>query len=102
MEMRLDDWLPSLERAQAWNDWTGEEMLLQLAGHLQEWSLLSSSEKASYAEAVKALKMRLDPGSRALAAQDFRHTSQGDQERVADFIRRLERTFYVAYGREGM
>ena len=107
VEMRLDDWLPSLERAQAWNDWTGEEMLLQLAGHLcgqalQEWSLLSSSEKASYAEAVKALKMRLDPGSRALAAQDFRHTSQGDQERVADFIRRLERTFYVAYGREGM
>ncbi len=46
--------------------------------------------------------MRLDPGSRTLAAQDFRHTSQADDEKVADFIRRLERTFNVAYGREGM
>ena len=51
---------------------------------------------------LRALKLRLDPGSRALAAQDFRHTSQGDHKRVANFIRRLERTFYVAYGREGM
>ena len=46
--------------------------------------------------------MRLDPGSKALAAQDFRHTFQGDAERVADFIRRLERTFNIAYGRDGM
>ena len=29
-------------------------------------------------------------------------TSQGDNEKVADFIRRLERTFNVSYGREGM
>ena len=107
LEMRLEDWLPSLERAKAWNDWTEEETLLQLAGHLrgralQEWGLLQSSDKATYSKAVEALRLRLDPGSRALAAQDFRHTCQGDHERVADFIRRLERTFNVAYGREGM
>ena len=44
-EIRLDDWLPSLERAATWNEWTEEEHLLQLAGHLrgralQEWGLL--------------------------------------------------------------
>lgn len=30
-EMRLDDWLPSLQRASTWNEWTDEELLLQLA-----------------------------------------------------------------------
>ena len=58
--------------------------------------------KSSYSQAIGALRARLDPGSRTLAAQDFRHTSQADSENVADFIRRLERTFNVAYGREGM
>lgn len=80
---------------------------MQLAGHLrgrarQEWSLLSDAVKVSYTEAIKALRLRLNPGSRTLAAQEFRHTSQSYNERVADFIRRLERTFNVAYGREGM
>ena len=37
-----------------------------------------------------------------MAAQDFRHTVQGETELVADFIRRLERTFQIAYGRDGM
>lgn len=78
--------------------------MLQLAGHLrghtfQEWSLLCSSEKASYAVTVKALKLPLDPGSRTLEAHKFRHTLQSDTEKVADFIRRLEHTFN---GREGM
>ena len=40
--------------------------------------------------------------SRTLAAQEIRHTTQGDTEKVADFIRRLEHTFNVAYGREDM
>ena len=40
-----------------------------------------------------ALRVRLDPGGRALAAQDFRHTFQRETEQVGDFIRRLERTF---------
>ena len=107
LEVRLDDWLPSLGRAKLWNDWTEEELILQLAGHLrgralQEWGLLSADDKKSYTRAVEALKSRLDPGSRTLAAQEFRHTTQGEAEKVADFIRRLERTFNVAYGREGM
>ena len=106
-EVRLDEWLPSLERACTWNQWSEEELLLQLAGHLQghalqEWVLLDADTKKSYSKAVEALCTRLDPGSRALAAQDFRHTSQGDEGKVADFIRCLERTFNVAYGREGM
>ena len=54
-------------------------MLLQFAGHLRgralmEWNLLSSKVKQTFKVAPQALKSRLDPGSRALAAQDFRHT----------------------------
>ena len=37
-----------------------------------------------------------------MAAQDFRHLSQADTESVANYIRRLERTFRVAYGRDNM
>ena len=106
-EMRLDDWLPSLQRASTWNEWTDEELLLQLAGHLcgralQEWGLLDQHSKSTYASAVESLRGRLDPGSRTLAAQDFRHTCQEDKEPVATFIRRLERTFQVAYGHDSM
>ena len=48
-ELRLDYWLPSMERAKAWNGWTTEECLLQMAGHLQgrallEWNLLKDDE----------------------------------------------------------
>jgi len=52
--------------------------------------------------AVESLRVRLDPGSRTLAAQDFRHTRQGNQECVSTFIRRLERTFQIAYGHDAM
>ena len=105
--MCIDDWLPALERASTWNGWTEEERLMQLAGHLrgralQEWNLLSDGDKGSYADATQALRNCLDPGGRALAAQDFRHTVQGETELVADFIRRLERTFQIAHGRDGM
>ena len=48
------------------------------------------------------MRSRLDPSSRALAAQDFRHASQQGGESVADFIRRLEQLFKLAYGRDGM
>ena len=106
-EVRIDEWLPALEQARVWNDWTEEELLMQLAGHLrsralQEWELLDVDTKTSYIRAIEALRLRLDPGSRTLAVQDFRHTSQAEDEKVAHFIRRLERTFNVAYGREGM
>ena len=106
-EIRLDDWLPALQRASQWNQRTEEEQLLQLAGHLrgralQEWSLIIASDKQSWDDAVRALRSRLEPGSRVLAAQDFRHTSQAEAESTADFIRRLERTFQVAYGYDNM
>ena len=106
-EVRLDEWLPSLERACMWNEWSEEELLLQLAGHLrgqalQEWVLLDVDMKKSYTKAIEALHVPLDPGSRAIAAQDFWHTFQGDEAKVADFIHHLDCTFNVAYGREGM
>ena len=45
----LEDWQPTLERAGHWNGWSGDEMLLQLAGHLrgralQEWNLIRPDE----------------------------------------------------------
>ena len=107
IDVTFEDWLPSLERAAVWNSWTEEESLLQLAGYLrgrafQEWNLLQPEERQDYKRAVQEMAKRLDPGSRSLAAQDFRHTRQRDAEIVADFIRRLEKTFQVAYGKDGM
>ena len=37
-----------------------------------------------------------------MAAQQFRHCSQMDSEHVTDYIRRFEKTFHVAYGREAI
>ena len=51
---------------------------------------------------MSALRNRLDPGSKIMAAQDFRHASQDENEKVEDFIRRLERLFKVAYGRDSL
>ena len=106
-EVRLNDWLPSLQRASQWNGWEQEERLIQLAGHLkgralQEWNLLEEAQKDSYDEAVKSLRGRLDTGSKAMAAQDFRHLAQEGKEKVTDFICRLEKTFRLAYGQESM
>ena len=91
-------------RASTWNRWTEEE---QLAGHLRgralaEWNLLSPEEKSTYAVARDALRARLDPGSRVLAAQDFRHAIQRDDEPVADYIQRGERCFQIAYGHDSL
>ena len=106
-EILLDDWLPGLQRAATWNGWTQQEHLIQLAGYLrgralQEWSLLDQKEKDNLDTAIASLRRRLDPGSKTLAAQDFRHTLQKEGEAVSDFIRRLERTFRIAYGRDAM
>ena len=106
-EVRLEDWLPTLDRAATWNGWSDEEKLMQLAGHLrgravQEWNLISPEEKATFTAAVDALRMRLDPGNRVLATQDFRHACQNESESVIDYVRRLERLFQVAYGRDGL
>ena len=91
--MRLDDWLPSLERAKAWNGWTTEECLLQMAGHLKgrallEWNLLKDDDdkRDTMEKAVRALRNRLDEGGRALAAQDFRHLLQKEGETVSGYI----------------
>ena len=56
------------------------------------------ADKATFEKAVTALREVLGPGSKVLAAQDFRHTSQNEGESVSAFIRRLERTFSIAYG----
>ena len=106
-EVRLEDWLPSLKRAAQWNSWSDEEQVMQLAGYLrgrasQEWNLLSAEELVDFGKAVNALQERLEPGSRVLAGQDFRHTVQEEAEKVTDYIRRLERAFQVAYGRDKM
>ena len=80
---------------------------MQLADHLkgcalQEYNLLRPEERASFESAVEALRSRLEPGSKAVAAQDFRHATQKDSELVADFVRRLERIFRIAYGHDPM
>ena len=104
-ESRFDDWLPTLKRAADWNEWTADDLLIQLAGHLkgralQEWNLLSHSERERYELATAGLRSRLDPGSRIMAAQDFRHAAQEESEKVSDFIRRLEQLFKLAYGHD--
>ena len=80
--VQLDDWLPALERASEWNGWSAGDLLLQFAGHLrgralQEWNLIDSAEKQTYSDAREALRLRLDPGTKTLAAQEFRHSLQG-------------------------
>ena len=96
-----------LKRAADWNGWTDDNLLLQLAGHqkgraLQEWNLLSDKERETYRKATAALQGRLDPGSRIMAAQDFRHASQEENKKVCDFIRRMEQLFKIAYGHESI
>ena len=105
--IRPDDWIPALERASKWNGWSAEEKLLQLAGHLrgralEEWNLLSEQEASSYRLALANLRERLDPGSKVLAGQDFRHARQNEGELVSEYIRRLERAFQIAFGRDRM
>ena len=105
--LSFQDWLPTLQRAATWNEWTEAETLLQLAGHLrgragQEWALLSEGERLNLTVAITSLTSRLEPTSKVMAAQDFRHLTQHHAEPVSDFIRRLKRTFNLAYGSDGM
>ena len=87
----LDNWLPSLQTAATWYSWSEDEKLMQLGGQLhgitrQEWDLITDEEKETYLRAIQALKGKLEPVNKALAAQDFRHISQGDQESVSELI----------------
>ena len=99
IENSLDDWLPTLARAARWSGWSKDELLIQLAGHLkrharQEWSLMSEGDKADYERSVEALRARLDPGSKVMAAQDYCHATQDEGEKVSDFIHCLDKTFH--------
>ena len=98
-EVRFDNWMPTLEWAAHWNNWSDEEQLLQLAGRLRgktarEYGLLSTEDKQSFLCAVQALHTQLDPGSCALAAQGFCNHIQYYRETVSDYITRLERLSY--------
>ena len=80
---------------------------MQLAGYLrnkalQEWNLLSQEHRNTFEGAVKALRVGLDPGNQTLATLDFRHAVWKDSEAVADYVRRLERTFQIGFGRDRM
>ena len=64
--VKLEDWLPTLQRLALWNNSSPEEKLLQLAGHLrgralQEWDLLSNSDRL-----ICALRERLDPRGKSM------------------------------------
>ena len=103
--VRLDDWLPGLHLASRWNNWTSDEKLIQLAGHLRgraeaEWNLLADDETRDFEKAVCNLREQLDPCSKVLAGQDFRRTVQLDSESVADYVCRLEKAFRVAFGND--
>ena len=105
LEVRLEDWLLTLERVASWNGWSNEKRLMQVAGFLQgrtlqEWDVLAVDVKATYEAATRVLRTHLDPGNRVLA--DFRHAVQGDTECVADYIRRLKCLFQIAYGYDNL
>ena len=79
--VHCDNWLPTLERAATWNNWSEQEKLIQLAGHLcgkaqREWDLMTKRSKVFFSAADKALRATLDSGIGAVAVQDFRHLSQ--------------------------
>ena len=81
--------------------------MIQLAGYLrgralQEWNLLRPDQRATYAQATESLRSCLDSIGRTAAAQDFQHAAQRKEEPVSDFIRRIERIFRSAYGRDPM
>ena len=49
----FDDWIPTLNKAATWNDWTESNALMQLDGcvhrrALQEWNLKSQSESNTF------------------------------------------------------
>ena len=85
-----EEWLPMFERAASWNGWTEQDKLLQLAGHLhgkalQGWSLLSDSDRSTFTIATAEMQNRLDPSSKMIAVQEFRHMTQKSKEMVTDF-----------------
>ena len=64
--------------------------------------MLADEDICDFDTAVRNLKECLDPCSKVLARQDFRHTVQGDNETVPNFICRMDKSFHVAFGRDGL
>ena len=94
-----------LKWAADWNEWTDDDLLLKLAGHLkeralQEGNLLPDSDREPYESAVTALRGRLDPGSPIMATHDFRHAPQEESEKRSDFITCIGHLFKFTYGRD--
>lgn len=58
---------------------------------------MEEADRKAWERATVNLQGRLDPGNKMIAAQDFRHTVQEETEGVADFTRRLEKTFKIAF-----
>ena len=56
--------------------------------------------RPDFDSAIRNLRDRLDPCSKILAGQDFRHTVQGDKEIVADYVCRLEKAFRIAFSND--
>ena len=64
--------------------------------------MLGRTLQQDYEAAISALRSRLDPGSKTMAAQDFRHSAQKSGECVPDFIRKLEKTYQIANGKDDL
>ena len=67
-KITIEEWLSLLHRAADWNEWTEQEIFIQLVGHLhgkalQEWNLLDDSDKGNWQCAIKALQSRLEHGN---------------------------------------
>ena len=82
-------------------------MFVQLAGYLRgwaeaEWNLLADEDLHDLDMALRNLKECLDPCSKVLAGQDFRRTVQENNETVPIFICRLEKSFRVVFGQDGL
>ena len=83
------------------------EWLVHVSGYLrgralQEWRLLGRTLQQDYETAISALGSPLDLGRKSIAAEDFRHSSQKSGECVPDFIRKLEKTYQIANGKDDL
>ena len=75
-EVTIEEWLPSLQRAADRNEWSEQEILIQLVRHLhgralQEWNFLDDVDKGNWQCPIKVLQIRLEHGNSTIAAQEF-------------------------------
>ncbi len=79
---------------------TGQSNCVEwLVSSLLVSSLLATGlTRTTYKDAISALRLRIDPQNRVSTATDFRHALQAEEETVADYVKRIERLFQIAYG----